>query len=219
MRRAVALALGTLILLTTVACGAGPATPIPTDTLSPSTKPTVAEATPPLPTPATPRTYPTATRTGFPELDRVLDAVFSGNPAQLRALFEPTPSPCVANPQGIHDPPACPEGTAAGTLLPVFRAMAGEAVWPEHLDSALPAWLRGRHEVYAIYRDVPPAINGWIPAAEYAIALVDLDMSPMFASEVRVSGGRVTGFIFGGSLGVERYTEGVSLDRFVLPPR
>ena len=73
--------------------------------------------------------------------------------------------------------------------------------------------------MYAIYRDAPPAINGWIPAGEYAIVLADLDLSPMFASEVRVSHGKVTGIIFGGSLGVERYVAGVSSGRFVLPPR
>ena len=156
-------------------------------------------------------------RTGVPKLDRVLDALFAGDAGKLRALLELTPSPCVVNPQGIHNPPACPQGVASGTMLPVFRALAGEAVWD--VDGLLPGWLGRRHEVYAIYRDPPEAVDGWIPTAEYAIVLSDLDLSPMFAGEVRVSSGKVTGIIFGGSLGVERFVEGVSSDRFVLPPR
>lgn len=147
----------------------------------------------------------------------MLDALFSGDAARLRALFELTPSPCVVKPQGIHNPPACPEAVASGTLLPIFRAMAGEAVWD--VDSVLPGWLGRRHEVYAIYRDAPATFEGWIPAADYAIVLADLDLNPMFASEVRVSHGKVTGVIFGGSSGVDWYVDGVGASRFLLPPR
>ncbi len=192
--------------------------------MTPNPSPTSGSAATPSELTATPTQsgyYPTSFRTGTPEIDVVLDAIFAADSEMLTSLFEPTPSPCVVKPQGIHNPPACPDGVAGGTLLPIFRAMAGEAVWPDYMPEAMSAWLDRPHAVYAVFRAPEPMFNGWIPDADYAIVLADLgrETEPWFASEVRVTDGRITSITFGGSSGVERYVEGIPADRFILAPR
>jgi hypothetical protein len=212
--KAVTVLLVLAVLLGSCSGGDSDSTPTPAATAT-ATQP--ATATPEIPVPPS---YPDSTRTGISEVDAVLDAVSSANSPQLQSLFELTPSPCVVNPIGIHNPPKCPDGVSAGTLIPVFRAMAGEAVWPDYLPGALSAWLRGDLQVFAVYRTAAPMFNGWIPAADHAIVFADLgrQAEPWFASEVRVTGGRVTSITFGGSSGPERFVEGVPASEFVLPP-
>lgn len=105
--------------------------------------------------------------TGIADVDAVLAALASGEAVRVAALFEAIPSPCVVKPQGIHNPPACPDGVAAGTLLPVARASAGEAVWPGDLERVLAAWLGREQRVFAvIFEDL--GLPGWSSYAQIA---------------------------------------------------
>lgn len=138
--------------------------------------------------------YPAGTTTGIPELDIVIAALVSGDVAAVRALLIATPSPCVVNPQGIHDPPACPEGVAAGALLPVFRASAGESVWPDDLERVLPQDIARNRVLHAVFRSGPTRPDSWVPGGEYAIVMGDGTFTS--SSTYTVGGGRIVGAYF-----------------------
>ena len=63
---------------------------------------------------------PEEPRTGIPEIDNVLDTVFTGDDAAVRALIQYTPTACATNPQGLGSPPQCREGESDGSLSDFF---------------------------------------------------------------------------------------------------
>jgi hypothetical protein len=185
------------------------------------------EATPtqtaPTATPAAataPQPYPAGTRTGTPADDAVLAALEAPSPDALKALFALTPAPCKVNPQSITNPPLCPAGVAAGTLVPVFRAMSCESVWPDYLEEILTTVWKSPRPLVAIYKD-PTDYYSWLPAAEYALIIHTLGNTASGGSPavVRVALGKVNGIAFGCGQPFEQSVAGVTADRFVLPPR
>lgn len=168
--------------------------------------------------PAVPDPYPVGTRTGIPSLDTVLAALDAEDAGPLRALFALTPAPCVINPQSITNPPLCPDGTPAGTPVPVFRATSCESLWPDYLEEVLLLW-EGPRRVLAIYRD-PTDAYAWLPAAEYAIVVRGVnDPRGEVPAVVRVSAGRVNGIAFGCGQSFEEQTAGIDPGRYLLPPQ
>jgi hypothetical protein len=167
-----------------------------------------------------PPPYPPGTRTGVAAVDEVLAALAADSPGPLKTLLQSTPAPCVVNPQGITNPPLCPEGVPAGTLVPVFRASACESVWPDYFDQLLRDSLwRGPRPVLAIYRD-PTDAYGWLPPADYAVVV--LQAGPPAGGRpavIRVSNGRVNGILFGCGHTFDQLVAGVDAARFVLPPQ
>lgn len=139
--------------------------------------------------------YPAGTHTGVADLDAVIDTVQSGNATAIQALFVQTPSPCVINPQGIHNPPACPTGVAADTLLPVFRAAAGEAIWPTNLKSVVESSATRDRTLYAVFSSEGAKVQGgWVPTGKHAILLGDA--SKQSGALYFVEGGKIVGAEF-----------------------
>ncbi len=146
----------------------------------------------------------------------MITTVLSSSIPAIQALFVETPSPCVVKPQGIHNPPACPDGVPGGALLPVFRATSCESVWPEYLATAMDYWAPRRHAVYAILRQ-PSTTYGWLPASDFAVALSDLDPDG-WGSAVFVTGDRITGIAFGCGQPVQGVAAAIASAGYVLPP-
>jgi hypothetical protein len=71
--------------------------------------------------------------------------------------------------------------------------------------------------VLAIYHD-PTDAYGWLPAADYAIVVAQGPPGDGWPAVVRVEDGRVNGIAFGCGQGFERLVEGVTPDRYLLPP-
>jgi hypothetical protein len=232
-----AAAFGVLLLVTGASVSCGDEGSLPADATTgvvatPTAVASTSEATPtppqaatgtpaltPPPAPPVVRPHPPHTRTGVASVDAVIDALLAGPPGAFEAFFVDTPSPCVANPMGIHNPPACPPGVGAGTLLPVFRAMAGEAVWPESLPGVVENFLAQPHPLLAVYRGASEEIS-WLPPAEYAIVAHGYGNSPSGGHpvEIRVQDGHVNGIRFHCRQTAEECLAGVTPDRFILPP-
>ena len=132
MRNLLLLAWFALAVLAAGCSGGGseiPATSTPTATAATTPEPSTVATPGSTPTAGATNAagaagYPAGTSTGIPALDALVVTLTSGDVAAVKSVLVETPSPCVVNPQTIHNPPACPDGVAAGTLLPVFRAMA-----------------------------------------------------------------------------------------------
>lgn len=145
-------------------------------------------------TPVAATTIPSVVATtGIPDLDRLIAILTSGDVAAVKAILIEMPSPCVVNPRDIQNPPACPDGVAAGTLLPVFRASAGEAVWPGQLDQGLPDSVAQNRTLYGVQRSGPTS-QQWIPAGNFMIVLGDAARTSSSTYFVTSSG--VVGAIF-----------------------
>ena len=99
---AVCLAAVVFVLLT---CGGG------------SSGPTVGPTQTALPTATD---VPSGTRTGIPEIDTMLDGVFSGDEEAVRTLIGYTPTACATNPEGIGSPPQCLGEETEGSFADVF---------------------------------------------------------------------------------------------------
>ncbi len=168
------------------------------------------------PLPKDPDPYPPGTRSGAADVDGVIEALESASPDALKALFELTPAPCVINPQGLTNPPLCPEGVAAGTPVPVFRATACESVWPEYLEQVLTQVWQADRLLLAIYQD-PTDAYSWLPAANYAIVLSRGWGGQPFV--VRVKDGRVNGIAFGCGQSFPQLVADVEDWRYLLPPK
>jgi hypothetical protein len=194
------------------------ATPIPASTAIPSLSPTVSSAPTETPTIAVSPTATPAhgTQSGVPELDRVIATVLSGSIPAIQALFVETPSPCVVKPQGIHTPPACPDGVADGTLIPVFRASVCESVWPDYLPTALSAWASRPHVVFAAAKG-PTGFYKWLPAADYGVVLNETGPEG-YGSVVFVTGGRITGLGIGCAQTPQQILAQITHQGFLLPP-
>jgi hypothetical protein len=169
------------------------------------------------PLPDDPEPYPPGTRSGAADVNAVIEALESASPDALKALFELTPAPCVVNPQSLTNPPLCPEGVAAGTPTPVFRATACESVWPEYLEEVLTQLWQEERPLLAIYQD-PSDAYGWLPAANYAIvATRGQEGGQPFV--IRVKDGRVNGIAFGCGQSFPDLVADIEDWRYLLPPQ
>ncbi len=133
--------------------------------------PAAPAATPGTATTTVPPTPGANASTGIPDLDRLIAILTSGDVAAVKAILIETPSPCVVT--GIYNPPACPAGVAAGTMLPVFRASAGEAVWPGDLERVLDSSVTRNRTLYGVRISLPIPGQQWVPAGNYAIVVGD----------------------------------------------
>jgi hypothetical protein len=74
----------------------------------------------PLPAPTPVAAYPEGTRTGIPVIDRVLDAIEPGDPAEFEALLSFHPYRCDNAPAGTAGSNPCPPGVAQGSAVDVI---------------------------------------------------------------------------------------------------
>lgn len=164
-----------LILLILVAACAPvtPATREPVPTLSP----TAAEPY-----------HPLDTRTGVEVIDRVLDAVTSGDRQALFSMVEFTNAKCTKL-EGLGGPPKCREGEPEGTPMEVLPFLSSEGHYMrrdeiEQWNGIDPTGL------YAIYAVNAAAITSeqYFPVGEYVILLITEGSDPAVALRVGESG-------------------------------
>ncbi len=70
--------------------------------------------------------YSLTVETGVEQVDRVLEAVASGDPQALRAVVEFTEAICTQG-DGLGGPPKCRQGEAEGTSMEVLPFISSEA--------------------------------------------------------------------------------------------
>jgi hypothetical protein len=142
------------------------------DDVTPTTEPTAGTtvAAPESPTAAasssssgqSARAYPAGKRTGDADVDAVIDAVLSGDPAKLGALFLYYSLGCKTEPLGIGAPPKCDPGAAEGTPVDVFpNGSCPEGRFSIRGDGTLERLLaQNSARLYAVYRRAPVQQSG-----------------------------------------------------------
>ena len=140
------------------ACSPAPAT----EQAVPSTEPTAAEPY-----------HPLTTRTGVGEVDRVLDAVASGDQQALLAVVQLTEAKCT-HAEGLGGPPKCREGEEEGTSMEVLPFLGGEGSYLR--KDEIGDWQGiDASALYAVYEVDPAKViqEEYFPAGEYVIVLID----------------------------------------------
>ena len=138
--------------------------------------------------------YPPGTRTGWPDLDAIIDAVLAHDAEAQRALTQYTRIGCT-HADGLGGLPKCAEGEAEGTLLEVVPFLGSEGHHQRRADYetwAGPDVLG----LLAVFRVGPEAYSDEAyPVGEYA--LVFLDANGASDITVQVQGGRIVRFDYG----------------------
>jgi hypothetical protein len=169
-------------------------------------------ATPPL-------AHPKGTRTGNAEVDPVLAALETGDPATIESVVSFTPVPCETNPLGIGAPPACKPGMPEGTPIEALPSscMEGTFILKEEFRSNPDFGLFSLSGVYAVYRQsqstvatVPP----YGPAGSYVAVYRGF---AEFSTLVVIDQGKIARVSFCQPRPMD-VTKDVPPDNLVLPP-
>lgn len=127
--------------------------------------------------------HPLTVESGVEPIDRVLEAVASGDPQALHAFVEFTSAVCTQG-DGLGGPPKCREGEAEGTPLEVlsFLSSEGSFIRKNEIENWTGIDVSG---VYAIY-EVSPAVSSeqYYPAGEYVILFVSDENQPAVALRI-----------------------------------
>ena len=118
-----------------------------------------------------PSSTQSATRTGIPYVDAVIEAGLSGDPRVLNALIVLSTLPCTTR-EGFGGPPKCLQGEADGTLvqaLPVLGSEGGHV----RIDE-INSWEGiGAARLYAVYRTGSYTYSDdFYPAGEFAVVFI-----------------------------------------------
>lgn len=150
--------------------------------------------------------YPRGTRTGIPELDRVLDATFDGDVDRLLSLVRLSSYVCTVTPRPISNDVKCPEGVPDATVVqafPVGSYRVGWALDPPAVRQALSNLVSRPSWVYRI-EQVPFDGPGQFIGAVYFIVLgerVDTESLRVYVDaadgalvQIAIQGGPPTAF-------------------------
>ncbi len=131
--------------------------------------------------------HPLPIETGVDPVDRVLEAVASRDPGDLRSVVEFTEAVCT-HADGLGGPPKCREGEAEGTPMEVlpFLDSEGSFLRKAEIDRWSGMDVSG---VYAIY-EVSPSLRAeqYYPVGEYVILFVHGEEQSAVALRVGQSG-------------------------------
>lgn len=116
-------------------------------------------------------TYALETRTGLAEVDQVLEAVASGDRAQIESLIHYTSAPCTKL-EGFGGPPKCGPGENEGTLIEALPMIASEGgfVRKEEIDLWPGVEATALFSVYRVSED--GVVEEYYPRGEYAIVFL-----------------------------------------------
>lgn len=117
--------------------------------------------------------HPLTTRTGVEEVDRVLEAVASGDQQRLLSVVKLTEAKCT-HAQGLGGPPKCREGEEEGTSMEVLPFLGGEGSYLR--EDEIGDWQGiDASALYAVYEVDPANViqEDYFPAGEYVILLID----------------------------------------------
>jgi hypothetical protein len=132
--------------------------------------------------------HPLATRTGVEEIDRVLEAVASGDQQALLSLIQFTEAKCTHQ-EGLGGPPKCREGEAEGTPMEVlpFLGSEGSYLRKEEIRNWQGIDVSALYAVYEVSSNV--LVEEYFPAGEYVIVLIGSETG--FSVALRVMDGRL----------------------------
>lgn len=191
--------LGLALLLT--ACGGGGSDPT-------ATAPAIETPT------ATATAEVDSRRTGIPELDAVLDAVRSHDPAAVRPFIGFETVACIGPTPGSLGALFCEDGEAPGTAIEALGVAQceGHYLRADDMDQALQSMTDPTVELYAVARTE----NGY--RAVFS-RLVGPDLGTALGYALQIEGGSVTFVNFGCGESAEELVDGVSPEDFALPPK
>lgn len=136
-------------------------------------------------------TQPAGVRSGDAAVDRVLDALASGDRARIIALMEWTVVGCVAQPIGIGSPPKCPDDVPAGTKVETLPGACSEGFYilKDSLTENVEFSLFKPQPLYAVWRKT-------VTNTEWASydTIAEFGTPGGFATQVYIRQGHITGF-------------------------
>ena len=113
--------------------------------------------------------HPLDTMTNMAEIDVIIRAVASGDPQQVRDLFEYTQTACMTV-NALGGPPACREGEVEGTIVEVLPSLGPEGSFLHKEDAQNFPGLNAIG-LYAVYNVPASAFSDEnYPAGDYGIA-------------------------------------------------
>jgi hypothetical protein len=175
MNRAFGLSLGILLILSTACSPVAPAISADTPAI-----PTVTPTQPSVPSEAY---HPLDTRTGMAQVDRVLDAVATGDPQALHSVVQFTELGCTHQ-EGFGGPPKCREGEAEANPVRALAFLGSEG---GHIrQDEIEQWTGVAADgIYAIYEASPEVYaDEYFPAGQYAVVLIN--QRDMYGTVLRV---------------------------------
>ena len=174
MKPYIGITLVLLLILGTAACA--PVTPLAPES-TPTSQPVSAEAY-----------HPLSTRIGIESVDRVLDAVESGDPQALRAQVEFLTAPCTKQ-EGFGGPPKCREDEAEGTPVEglAFLGSEGGIIRKDEIENWTGVDAAGIYAVYAVNAAVISS-EQYYPIGKYVILLVRGENEPAVALRIGETG-------------------------------
>jgi len=130
----------------------------------------------PLATPAIDIEYPSITRTGIDEIDKVIDTILSADVEARIALVHFTTSACTTA-DGLGGPPKCEVSEPDGTLIEAFPVLSSEGshVRPAQIEEVMDFAVGGLLAVYQVPDDAFQS-DSW-PAGEYGLVFSSDDGS------------------------------------------
>jgi hypothetical protein len=187
--------------------------PEPTATARPTATPPPPTATPPVSVPG----YPADKRTGVPAIDKVVEAILSGDPAKAGPLLVFTPVACVAKQDGIGAPPLCPAGVAEGTIVDAFAVGSCEGGFTVRGDEAgLIQNLAGPgHRLYAAWE---VELRDGTPGYAVLFGAPGQNAVPVFAHTAYVSAAGIVTANFGCGASPKDRLAFLKITKFLLPP-
>lgn len=128
--------------------------------------------------------HPLTTQTGNETIDRVLEAVSSGDPQSLRSLVQFTNAVCTQQ-EGLGGPPKCREGEAEGTPVEVLSFLGGEGsfIRKDEIGNWTGITASG---IYAIYEVNAGVISSeqYYPIGKYVVLFVSGENQPAAALRI-----------------------------------
>jgi len=169
-----------------------------------------------------PKTQPSGIRTGNLDVDPVLEAIDSGDPAKIVAATHFTPVPCSYNQQGIGAPPGCPAGVSDSTPVEVIPGAACEGYYTPREEyeqrPSLPIGPESR--LYAVVKLRPPSPpNANWPRGDYALIYATPQASATFGSTIFVAGGKIVSRSGGCATSPEQTMKNMEIESVLLAPR
>lgn len=157
--------------------------------------------------------HPLDTLTNIPEIDVIIKAVASGNPQELRNLFQYIKTACMTV-NALGGPPPCRENEAEGTPVEVFPSLGSEGSFLRKDEAENFPGLNVQG-LYAIYH-VPDTVfsDPNFPAGDYAIVYVSDGNIPDIVLQIR--NGKIIRIDYGFGYPTQTIPEDVT--DFVLEP-
>lgn len=165
------------------------------------------EPSPTQTAPVTDSASPAPGRTGIPEVDAVIETLFTGDEEAVRALIRFTAVECEDEPVGLGAPPQCPEGVADGTPVDVlpWASCEGTYLFPEAIDGTVTTLSEPGATLAAVYE---AGGKVWPPGRYVAVfSGVGAPRRADIAYAVSITDGRVVGIHAGCGMTPEEYAE------------